>query len=133
MTLAISILSILVCATIAIKLSRKKDGPKELCLICEQELSDPHYQDGHAFCSTHLHVYKHGKWKLLHKGNATSEDPEHGVSIYKAKTLLSQLEMPCYIVVDYEFKDENFVTIMSLMVLEENFERAQTLSKSILN
>ena len=134
MITAISILTILGCCLLFFANKRRLSiSEKQLCLICEQELTQPHFEDGLAFCSTHFQIYKHGNWKLLHKGHATSDRPENGVSIYKAKTMLCQLEIPSFITADYEYKDEQIITVMSLMVLEENFERAQALSKSILN
>ncbi|MCO4753785.1 MAG: hypothetical protein KC478_04855 [Bacteriovoracaceae bacterium] len=102
-------------------------------MICEKELATPLYHDSHAFCEKHIDVYKHGNWKLLVSGNATADDPEYGVKIYKLKTLLSQLDLPSHILVDYELENGSIITKMKLMTLEENLEKAQALSKSIFN
>ena len=133
MTLFLSIALILVGALIAFSIRAKNRPAKELCLICEKELERPIYHNGHALCDSHIEVYKTGRWELLVQGNATSEDPEYGVKIYKLKNLLSQLDMPSHILVDYSLENGSIVTKMKLMTLEENLEKAKALSKSILD
>ncbi len=109
-----------------------RKGKKERgeCVICGKDVFDPKIIEGKALCKKHVELFKSGQWESFTKGHASPHDPEYGVRLYEFKRLLNSHKLSSYIQADYFQEGEEIKTEMVLMVLKEDLEKAEALSRS---
>ncbi|MEX0799264.1 MAG: hypothetical protein WD025_07450 [Bacteriovoracaceae bacterium] len=133
MNVFLAIAAILISGLIVLNLRSKNVARQSLCLICEESLSHPRYCDEYSFCQEHFNVYKDGEWVVLSQGSASAGSPDFGVELYETKGKLVGSGIPSFIQASYEEESGNIVTKMKLLVLKQDLEKAQALSKSFLS
>lgn len=109
-----------------------RKGKKERgeCVVCGKDIFDPKMEDGMSFCLGHSELYKKAEWKDFKRGHASPDDPEYGVKLFEFKQSLNEKGVRSFIKAHYFQNDGEIVTEMVLMVLEEDLEKTEALSRS---